>query len=317
MIWGPNTEQDTREFIRRVQTGKTALPRLTYDLVLVKRADYQLIGACGLYIRNAANKEGEIGYVLNRRFWNQGFVTEAAQRLVSFGFEALGLHRIYATCDPSNTGSYRVMEKTDMQREGRLRSHRLMKGTWRDSLVYSILENEYFTRKERQQKKSLNASPLKIEYREINSNALDLIGLLWEKQREHHRAIANYFPDHFTQITFEVRKKQLLEKGQLYIDLVRDPAAGGYVGYCVTSLTAAKMGEIESIYIEPGYRRSGIGDRLMTRALAWLEANSAGRRVLAVGEGNESVFAFYRHYRFYPRTTVLEQKTEIKLKGDS
>jgi [ribosomal protein S5]-alanine N-acetyltransferase len=139
MFWGPNTEQQTKDFIRRVLAVQREQPRISYDIVMTNKADSRLIGACGLYLRSAENKEGEIGYVLNRRFWNQGYTTEAARRLVAFGFEELGLHRIYATCDPDNTGSFRVMEKNGMQREGCLRDHKLIKGTWRNSLLYSIL----------------------------------------------------------------------------------------------------------------------------------------------------------------------------------
>jgi [ribosomal protein S5]-alanine N-acetyltransferase len=142
MFWGPNTEQETKDFILRAMKGRNVYPRTAYDIVLVNKTDHRLLGACGLYLRSAENKEGEIGYVLNRCYWKQGYVTEAARRLVAFGFEELGLHRIYATCDPANTGSYRVMEKTGMQREGYLRDHKLIRGIWRDSLLYSILENE-------------------------------------------------------------------------------------------------------------------------------------------------------------------------------
>ncbi len=148
MPWGPNTAQDTLVFIRKAIAGRNDFPRLSFDLVLIDRLDTRLIGACGIYVRNTGNKEGEIGYVLNRCFWNQGYVSEAAHRLVAFGFEELKLHRIYATCDPSNTGSYRVMEKIGMRKEGLLRDHKLMKGRWRDSLIYSILENEGTERKE-------------------------------------------------------------------------------------------------------------------------------------------------------------------------
>jgi [ribosomal protein S5]-alanine N-acetyltransferase len=147
MFWGPNTEQQTKYFIRKVLAGQKEQPRISFDIVLINKADSRLIGAGGLYLRSAENKEGEIGYVLNRRFWNQGFVTEAARKLVAFGFKELGLHRIYATCDPANTGSFRVMEKIGMQREGYLRDHKLMKGTWRDSLLYSILEHELLEHK--------------------------------------------------------------------------------------------------------------------------------------------------------------------------
>lgn len=52
------------------------------------------------------------------------------------------MHRIYATCDPRNIGSSKVLEKVGMTREGRLREDLLIKDRWRDSLVYSILEHE-------------------------------------------------------------------------------------------------------------------------------------------------------------------------------
>jgi [ribosomal protein S5]-alanine N-acetyltransferase len=142
MFWGPNTEQQTKDFIRKVLASRSGHPRSAYDIVLINKVDSRLIGACGLYIRSVENKEGEIGYVLNRHFWNQGYVTEAARKVISFGFEDLGLHRIFATCDPANTGSFRVMEKIGMQREGYLREHKLMRGIWRDSLLYSILNSE-------------------------------------------------------------------------------------------------------------------------------------------------------------------------------
>ena len=50
------------------------------------------------------NKEAMMGYILNRKYWNQGYMSEAARRVVAFGFEQLGLHRIIAGCDPANTG---------------------------------------------------------------------------------------------------------------------------------------------------------------------------------------------------------------------
>jgi [ribosomal protein S5]-alanine N-acetyltransferase len=62
--------------------------------------------------------------------------------LIGFGFHQLKLHRIYATCDPRNIGSIRVLEKAGMTKEGRIRGDLLMKDGWRDSLLFSVLENE-------------------------------------------------------------------------------------------------------------------------------------------------------------------------------
>ena len=50
-----------------------------------------------------------------------------------------GIHRIYATCRPDNVGSWRVLEKMGMSREGLLRDHILIRGEWRDSLLYAAI----------------------------------------------------------------------------------------------------------------------------------------------------------------------------------
>jgi GNAT superfamily N-acetyltransferase len=111
-------------------------------------------------------------------------------------------------------------------------------------------------------------------------------------------------------MTFEIRKQNLLEKsggGALRIDLARDADTGTLIGYCISTISAKKQGEIESIYVEPDYRRSGIGDIFMKRALSWMDIMSVNRKILGVGAGNEEVFGFYSRYNFYPRVHVLEQ----------
>jgi ribosomal-protein-alanine N-acetyltransferase len=79
---------------------------------------------------------------LTRRYWGQGYATETGKALLTFGFDGLGLHRIFATCDPANVPSAHVLEKIGMQREGRIREHKWAKRRWRDSLLYAILDYE-------------------------------------------------------------------------------------------------------------------------------------------------------------------------------
>lgn len=142
MSWGPNTEKDTQEFLQRAFKQQQKQPRTDYGLAIVLKAENRLIGSGGICV-NPDHKEAELGYCFNRRFWGQGYATEAARAFTAFGFEELGLHRIYATCDPANVASARVMEKIGMQREGHLREHLWMKGRWRDSYLYAILEQEW------------------------------------------------------------------------------------------------------------------------------------------------------------------------------
>lgn len=143
MDWGPNTEDETREFIQRALSNSRDEPRRVFSLAIVMKMEGRLIGSCGIQISNPENREGWLGYCLGKGFWGNGYASEAARALVDFGFGELGLHRIFATCDPANTASAHVLEKLGMKREGRLREHKWSKGKWRDSFLYAILEQEW------------------------------------------------------------------------------------------------------------------------------------------------------------------------------
>jgi RimJ/RimL family protein N-acetyltransferase len=147
MPWGPNTEQDTRDFVGRALTAQAAAPRASFELAVIWRESGRLIGGCGLTVQSKLHRVGEIGYCLHPDFWGRGCAAEAAGALLALGFEPLQLHRIQASCDPENRASRRVLEKLGMQLEGRLRQNLLLRGQWRDSLLWSVLEHEWRARR--------------------------------------------------------------------------------------------------------------------------------------------------------------------------
>jgi ribosomal-protein-alanine N-acetyltransferase len=96
----------------------------------------KVIGAVALHL-TPTHARGEIGYWLGVPHWNQGFTTEAARLIVSYGVEALDLHRIQATCLPHNVGSSRVMEKAGLTFEGILRGYIQRDGIFEDIAMYA------------------------------------------------------------------------------------------------------------------------------------------------------------------------------------
>ncbi|TWT13241.1 GNAT family N-acetyltransferase [Planomicrobium sp. CPCC 101079] len=146
--WGPNAEEDTQKFVNDGLMDAKKDPRTRYMFPIVSKTTEKLIGAAEFNIRDQANQSGEIGYIINPAFWGQGIATEAASWLIGFGFNELGLHRIYATCNPQNAASQKVLEKSGVVKEGLMREDLLMKDGWRDSLLYSILEHEWRKSKE-------------------------------------------------------------------------------------------------------------------------------------------------------------------------
>ena len=84
---------------------------------VVPKEEDRVIGYCGLKFLNEA-REVELLYGVCKEFWNRGLVTEAARAILRYGFETAGLVYIVAVALPENTGSWRVMEKLGMRREG-------------------------------------------------------------------------------------------------------------------------------------------------------------------------------------------------------
>jgi len=140
MSWGPNSEEQTRQFLAAAKTGK--------DFGVVLRETGEVIGSCGVY-PDADSDTGELGWILHMDYWKQGFGTELAGALIKYGFESLKLRRIQAPCAAVNYGSCRVMERNYMRREA-LHVKAFWARTdkeWIDEAKYAILAEEYFNTK--------------------------------------------------------------------------------------------------------------------------------------------------------------------------
>lgn len=143
VCYGPSTRSECERELKFHIEQQLADTRTFYHLALELRKTQTMIGWCGIKIVNPQSQEGELGYALNRSYWGQGYMAEAAKALVTFGFRDLHLHRIVGTCHPDNLASIRILEKVGMQYEGCLRQNRWCKGSWRSTNVYAILEDEW------------------------------------------------------------------------------------------------------------------------------------------------------------------------------
>lgn len=141
---------------------------------------------------------------------------------------------------------------------------------------------------------------------------LDLVQPLWEKLNKHHEINSNNFSDRFRNLKFEVRKSKFINDENLVvkIDLIKDKDKAEYIGYCISTINKDLIGEIDSLFVEKEYRKYGLGDKLMNRALEWLDSNQVKTKIIGVAEGNENVLEFYKRYGFYKRRVILEQVNE-------
>lgn len=111
---------------------------------IVWKENNKMIGTCDFWHVDFKNSCGEIGYVINKEYWNKGIVTRALKELIKFGFEYLELERIQIAHATDNPSSKRVIEKCDFRFEGLTRySEKRKTGEFVDHKIYSILKGEY------------------------------------------------------------------------------------------------------------------------------------------------------------------------------
>lgn len=114
MVHLPNaTIQETADFLRSTENEwKRPKPEF-YEFAVIY--EEKQIGAVSLYMKDDF-RLGELGWILNKKYWNMGIAFEAAVRLIEFAKDELTLTHFIAHCDSENTGSYRLMEKLGMVR---------------------------------------------------------------------------------------------------------------------------------------------------------------------------------------------------------
>lgn len=114
---GVQTEEWVRNWLRHHLERYRDLGFGPY--AVVEKQTQQVIGYCGLFYFPDINgqAEVEIGYRLARSAWGRGYATEAALAVRDDAFSRLGLKRLIAMIDPSNTASIRVAHKLGMHHE--------------------------------------------------------------------------------------------------------------------------------------------------------------------------------------------------------
>jgi RimJ/RimL family protein N-acetyltransferase len=143
MEWGPNTPEQTKQFISQSIENQREKPRRIYDFAVTLRDDGKLIGACGMRLLPMDNQQADFGYCYNKAFWRQGYGSEAARAILKLGFGSFGLHRMFATCDARNAGSAAVLRSCGLRQEAHFIKDKRIKGVWRDTLLFAILREEW------------------------------------------------------------------------------------------------------------------------------------------------------------------------------
>ena len=134
--WGPNTLEETKDFIAAAVDEIHNLPRINYNSIVTK-TDGTVLGTCGIYLKG--NEAAEIGFTLKKEFWGKGIGTKVALALIGYAVHDLNQNLVIATCDVLNEGSNALLRKVGFKLIRIINQHMNIRGRVRDTAYYEYL----------------------------------------------------------------------------------------------------------------------------------------------------------------------------------
>jgi ribosomal-protein-alanine N-acetyltransferase len=139
----PETIQRSEYLLNEWIIAQNEQPRTVFVFALENRNSNHWMGLIGLQLRELKFRSAEVWFKILPANWGDGFATESLNRMLTFAFGELNLHRVEAGCATENIASARVLEKAGMEREGKKRKILPIRGEWADAYSYAILEEDF------------------------------------------------------------------------------------------------------------------------------------------------------------------------------
>lgn len=119
--------------------------RKFYFLRMEERETGKLIGEIGYTVLEVTpvGKIVHLGYYSHKKYWGQGYMTEALRRVLQFAFEENHVYRVTTGCNPENAASEKVMKKCGMIKEAYMKEKCWFEGKMCDRVEYRMLKPEW------------------------------------------------------------------------------------------------------------------------------------------------------------------------------
>jgi len=139
----PSEEKYLKE-LKRFESGLLIGKRPTLLFQIILRSTKEIIGACGFHNWFIEHNRAEIGYeIFVEQYKNKGYMTEAMQSILAYAFDTMNLNRIEACIYKDNTPSLKLIKHFNFTFEGNLRAHYLIGEEYSDSMLFSLLKEEW------------------------------------------------------------------------------------------------------------------------------------------------------------------------------
>jgi len=140
---------ETSRYIQKLQSriGSNIFDRTAMYWAVARKSDNKIIGTMGLLNVDISRLSAEWGFGIDPKLTNCGYIFQMLEILKTYVFERLKLHRVFSTTMSTNLPTIAVLEGAGLRLDGKLRDYYRKSGVYYDAVIYSMLEEEYYSLK--------------------------------------------------------------------------------------------------------------------------------------------------------------------------
>lgn len=144
--WSSYTKERAVDFVNEQIKAESNIPGKWLQVAIELKDTGVMIGDCAIHTLLDDSTQVEIGFTLDPKYQERGYMTEVVTTLLDYLFYDLKKHRVSAITDVRNISSIKLLERIGMRREGHFIENIWFKGAWGDEYLYAILDKEWFKR---------------------------------------------------------------------------------------------------------------------------------------------------------------------------
>ena len=251
-----------------------------------------------------SNRCAEIGYTLASEHWGEGVATEAAEALIHYLFNTVGVTRVMGTLHPENLASAMVLERTGLVFEGHTRNSYWVGDDNSDDWIYGMTleDHDAWTRRPRHQPSAVTLVPID----HANSRDVAKLQTHWTQRRLVAPVDASFrnalFPD-------------VVDGAPVTPWLRAVEADGDLAGFVMLALATDVHPEpyLWRLLVDRMHQRRGLGTRILDLVVTICKEMGANTLVTSWNPDRGTPEGFYRRYGFEPTGEVVDGEVEARL----
>ena len=133
----PFSRFDLEQFI--LNSNHDIYSEKQYRFMIVKTNDMKVMGCIDLFDFDPKNKRVGIGILIDEKYRNQGFATEALSLIIDYAFEQLDVHQLFCNILSSNAESLKLFKRKQFSEIGVKKDWVFLQGKYQDEILLQLI----------------------------------------------------------------------------------------------------------------------------------------------------------------------------------